>query len=66
MDEKRIAKLELKVAEMDAIIKLKYTDSPYAIYIARINKRGGSLLAKPCKICQQAIKDVGIKEIYHT
>lgn len=53
-------------AELDAIIKLKYTDKPYAIHIVRVNNKGETLLAKPCPICKRAIKDVGIKEIYHT
>ena len=53
-------------AELDAIIKLKYTDNPYAIYIVRINKKNEPVLSKPCKICQQALKDIKIKKIYYT
>lgn len=53
-------------AELDAICKLKYTDEPYSIYIVRVNNQGKTSLAKPCKICAMAIKDAGIKEVYHT
>lgn len=51
-------------AEIDALIKCKH--KAHKIYVARINKKGLPLLAKPCQICQQAIKDIGIKKIYHT
>lgn len=51
-------------AELDAIIHCY--EKPYAIYIARVNKKGLPCLAKPCKICQMAIKDVGIKKIVYT
>ena len=53
-------------SEIDAIIKLKYTDIPNSIYIVRINQKGEPLLSAPCEICQRAIKDVGIKNIYYT
>lgn len=39
---------------------------PYAIYIARANSYGEPVLAKPCEICQMAIKDAKIKEIHYT
>ena len=51
-------------AELDAIIKSR-TGDPYRIYISRANKAGtGS--AKPCRICELAIKEAGIKEIHYT
>jgi len=53
-------------AEIDCLKKLPYNCKPYAIYIARVNKKGGSLLAKPCRICSMAIKEAGIKKIFHT
>lgn len=55
-------------AEIDALTKIPYGKKPYAIYIARINKNGEPVIAKPCQICQEAIKDAGIKEnnIYYT
>lgn len=53
-------------AEIDALVKVKYTDTPYAIYIARVNNQGQSRLAKPCNICLNAIKDAGIEKVYYT
>jgi len=51
-------------AEIDALIKLNHR--PHKIYIARVNKKGEPKLAAPCSICAMAIKEAGIKEIYHT
>lgn len=51
-------------SEIDALVKCKGT--PYNIYVVRINKKGKCLLAKPCSICEMAIKDSGIKNIYYT
>jgi deoxycytidylate deaminase len=53
-------------SELDAIIKLPYNSKPYAIYVARVGKNGQQLLARPCIICQEAIKDIGIRKIYYT
>ena len=53
-------------AEIDALIKIPYGKKPYAIYVARANKDGKPLLAKPCLICSEAIKGAGIKKIYYT
>jgi tRNA(Arg) A34 adenosine deaminase TadA len=52
-------------AEIRALVKLRYNAVPYAIYVARAcGIRAG--LAKPCKICQEAIKASGIEKCYHT
>lgn len=53
-------------AEIDAVSKIPYNKKPYAIYIARVGKTGEPRLAKPCKICNKAIKDSGIEKIYYT
>lgn len=53
-------------AEISAIINLKRNDKPAKIYVARVNKKEEVALAKPCAICMEAIKDVGIKELYYT
>lgn len=52
-------------AEIDALIRIK-EGKPYNIYIARVDKKGIPALAKPCSICQKAIADAGIKNIYYT
>lgn len=55
-------------AEMAAIIKLNYSDMQRAhkIFIARYGKDGRPLMAKPCKICQSAIKAANIKNVLYT
>lgn len=51
-------------AEISAILKCKH--KPSKIFIARVNKKGEARLAKPCSICEQVIKQLNIKKIYHT
>jgi len=53
-------------AEISAIISLPDECTPYAIYILRVNNKNEKMLAKPCKICERAIRDVGIQKVYHT
>ena len=53
-------------AEIDALVKLKNWDKAHKIVITRIGKSGEPLLAKPCPVCERAIKLAGIKEIQHT
>lgn len=55
-------------AEIDAILRWRrFSEStPYGIFIARLNKHGAIALSAPCLICQIAIKNAGIKKIYHT
>lgn len=38
----------------------------HTLLIARINKDGVPVPAKPCEICELAIKEYGVKEIIHT
>ena len=35
------------------------------MYVARVWKNNQSAVSKPCKICQQLIKDIGIKNTYY-
>lgn len=53
-------------SEISAIVNLPFNAKPVKIYIARVNQNNRAMLAKPCQICASAIKDVGIKEVYHT
>ena len=50
-------------AEIHAISRC---NKPYAIYIARVGRDGTTKLAKPCRVCELAIKEAGIKEVYYT
>ena len=56
-------------AEMMCIVKAKKLDvdwSKVSIFVYREFKNGKLALAKPCPACMQAIKDIGIKNIYYT
>lgn len=51
-------------AEIAALIKCK--GNPYKIKIERYNKQGEPRLAKPCPICELAIKEAGISFVEYT
>jgi len=46
-------------AEIAALVRCRGT--PYKISITRTNAKGELVLAKPCDICELAIKEAGIK-----
>lgn len=51
-------------AEIAALIKCK--EYPYKIVIERYGKDGRPMLAKPCPICLEAIKDYNVKIVEFT
>jgi deoxycytidylate deaminase len=51
-------------SEIASLIACK--SKPYAIYTARINRKGESQNAKPCEICEAVLKESNIKKIYYT
>lgn len=53
-------------AEVAAIVKCKNLNKAYKIQVFRFNKEGKPVIAKPCPICQSAIKATNIKVIEHT
>lgn len=53
-------------AELDAIIKCRNLSKAKKIFIARVKRDGEYGNAEPCPICQEAIRDAGIKEIEWT
>lgn len=53
-------------AEIDALVRLKNWEHAHKIVVTRFGKAGKPLLAKPCPVCQQAIKSAGIRVIEHT
>lgn len=53
-------------AEVAAIVKCKQLDRAHRIFVTRIDANGNPALAKPCPICQEAIRLAGIKIIEHT
>lgn len=50
-------------AEIDAIIRCRDLSKAHSMFVSRIGNKGTPLLAKPCKICEQAIRAAGIKEV---
>lgn len=52
-------------AEIAALVKCR-SGIPYKIKIERYNKHNEPLLAKPCPICEAAIKEAGIHLVEYT
>lgn len=52
-------------AEVAALLKCG-EKKPYAIYIERYLRNGQPALAKPCRICEQAIKAWGVQRVCYT
>ena len=52
-------------AEVDAILRAKGKPI-YRIVVERFNGKRFPMLAKPCPICQEAIRAYGIKIVEHT
>jgi len=53
-------------AEVAAIKKIQGELKGAKLYVARTNNFGQPLLSKPCKACECAIKEAGIKKIVWT
>lgn len=53
-------------AEIDALTKCKDLSKAYKIIITRTNKQGSYLLAAPCSICIEALRQTPIKIIEHS
>jgi deoxycytidylate deaminase len=53
-------------AEIAALIKLKKKDKPFKIHVERFHKNGKPANAKPCAVCDAAIRQWGIKHVEYT
>ena len=53
-------------AEIDAISKCKDLSKAHRIVVERYSKTGDPLLACPCPICNDGIKETPIKFVEHT
>lgn len=56
-------------AEIHCINSIKYLDINFSnvkLYVYRIRKDRPQGMARPCPACMQAIKDLGIRDIYYT
>jgi tRNA(Arg) A34 adenosine deaminase TadA len=51
-------------AEIAALVKCK--EECDTIVVARVNPQGKIRMAKPCPICDLALKEAGIQNIYYT
>jgi tRNA(Arg) A34 adenosine deaminase TadA len=52
-------------AEISALVKCKSSDA-YKIKIERYDAKGNPKLAKPCPVCELAIKEAGINFVEYT
>jgi deoxycytidylate deaminase len=53
-------------AEVQAIIRAMKRGDAHKIKVERYDKQGNPKLAKPCPICELAIKEAGIKIVEYT
>ena len=53
-------------AEIDAIVRCRCLDQAHKMLILRYDRAGKPRLAKPCKICQSAIREAGIDHVEYT
>jgi len=53
-------------AEIAALVRLKDWSKAHKIRVERYGNDGQPLLAKPCEICNAALKKAGIEVIEHT
>jgi tRNA(Arg) A34 adenosine deaminase TadA len=53
-------------AEISAIVRCRDLSKAHKILVTRVGRNGDLLLAKPCPICQSAIREAGIKYIEHS
>ena len=53
-------------AEVAAIIRCRDLSKAHRIVVARFNRAGEPVLAKPCSICETAIRAAGIQIVEHT
>ena len=54
-------------AELGAILGMARTTTTGAtVYVARINKEGEARISKPCSMCENAMRHVGVKRVVYT
>lgn len=53
-------------AEIAALVKMPRGAKPHKIFVSRYHKDGKPANAKPCTVCEAAIKHYGIKHVEYT
>lgn len=53
-------------AEVDAIIKCRDLSKAHSIFISRVDQKGKTRLAKPCPVCESALREAFIGEVSWT
>ena len=53
-------------AELSALLKAKARGRVHKLVVLRYGKKGQPLCAKPCAMCQLAIRDFNVKIVEHT
>ena len=53
-------------AEIDAIIRCKDLSKAHRIFVSRVSRKGKYVNAKPCPICQDAIREANIRQVEWT
>ena len=54
-------------AELGAILGVeRSTTRGSTVYVARINKDGEARISKPCSMCENAMRHVGVKRVVYT
>lgn len=61
-----LAEKQFLHAEVAAIVRCRDLSKAHRIMITRFNKRGEPVLAKPCPVCESAIRAAGIQHVSHT
>ncbi len=51
-------------AELDALIKAR--EDVHKLVVLRYDSKGNPMMAKPCNICESAIRMFGVKNVEHT
>ena len=54
-------------AEIGCVLGIPRTKTTGAdVYVARVNKQGEEKISKPCRMCQNVLKHVGVKRVIYT
>jgi tRNA(Arg) A34 adenosine deaminase TadA len=51
-------------AEIAALVKCRHI--PHTIYVSRFFRDGKMALAKPCPVCEMALREAGVKKVIYT